>query len=97
MDQGFGLLAHSPYTGLTYAVDVSDADAVSQWLDNQRSEPPADHYQYSVGAGWTVPHGKSRQHMPQLLPDPGYMAHITHAAPAHSHQLAYHRTLPPRL
>jgi sulfatase maturation enzyme AslB (radical SAM superfamily) len=69
MDQGFGLLAHSPYTGLTYAIDPSDADAVSQWLDNQRSEPPAEHYQYSLGAGWAVPLEKSKQHMPQLLPD----------------------------
>jgi len=68
MDQGFGLLAHSPYTGLTYAIDPSDADGVSQWLKNQRSEPPADHYQYSLGAGWAVPLEKSRQPVPQLLP-----------------------------
>lgn len=51
MDQGFGLLAHSLYPGLTYAIDPSDADGVSQWLNNQCSEPPAEHYQYSLGAG----------------------------------------------
>jgi MoaA/NifB/PqqE/SkfB family radical SAM enzyme len=69
MDPGFGLLAHSPYTGLTYAIDVSDADAVSQWLNNKSSEPPADHYQYTLGAGWAVSLEKSRQHIPQLLPN----------------------------
>lgn len=69
MDQGFGLLAYSPYTGLTYAIDPSDADGVSQWLNDQRSEPPAEHYQYSLGAGWAVPLEKSSQRMPQLLPD----------------------------
>jgi hypothetical protein len=61
MDPGFGLLAYSPYTGLTYAIDVSDADAVSEWLNNQSSAPPADHYKYSLGAGWTVPLEKSKQ------------------------------------
>jgi sulfatase maturation enzyme AslB (radical SAM superfamily) len=71
MDEGFGLLAHSPYTGLTYAIDPSDADGVSQWLNNNSSEPPADHYKYSLGAGWAVPLEKSRQHVPQLLPDRG--------------------------
>ena len=50
MDEGFGLLAHSPYTGLTYAIGPSDADRVSQWLNNNSSEPPADHYKYSLEA-----------------------------------------------
>ena len=71
MDEGFGLLAHSPYTGLTYAIDPLDADGISQWLNNNSSEPPADHYKYSLGAGWAVPLEKSRQHVPQLLPDRG--------------------------
>jgi hypothetical protein len=44
MDPGFGLLAHSPYTGLTYAIDVSDADAVTQWLNKQSPEPLVDRY-----------------------------------------------------
>jgi sulfatase maturation enzyme AslB (radical SAM superfamily) len=69
MDPGFGLLVHSPYTGLTYAIDSSDADAVSQWLNNQCCDPPADHYNFSLGAGWAVPLEKSIQHVPQLLPD----------------------------
>ena len=68
MDEGFGLLAHSPYTGLTYAIDPLDADGISQWLNNNSSEPPANHYKYSLGAGWAVPLEKSRQHVPQLLP-----------------------------
>ena len=53
-DQGFGLLAYSPYTGLSYAIHPSDVEAVLKWLEAPRSKPPSDQYKLSLGASWAI-------------------------------------------
>jgi sulfatase maturation enzyme AslB (radical SAM superfamily) len=68
LDPEIGLLAHSPFTGLTYAIHRSDSPSAHKWLNSPRSKPPSDLYRSSIGAGWAVPIEESRHPIPHLLP-----------------------------
>jgi sulfatase maturation enzyme AslB (radical SAM superfamily) len=68
-DEGCGLLAHSPFTGLTYGVSSSETARVATWLDRKIEEAPSDLYRLSLGAGWAIPLDQSQHPIPHLLPD----------------------------
>lgn len=52
-DENVGLFAYSPYTGLTYAIQESDAEAVYKWL-NKKTKQVSDNYKKTLGAGWAT-------------------------------------------
>jgi MoaA/NifB/PqqE/SkfB family radical SAM enzyme len=68
-DPGFGLLAHSPYTGLTYAIHPSDIETVNKWLNSPSSQPPSEIYKFSLGADWAICVEEAKHPIPHLLPD----------------------------
>ncbi|HXQ33100.1 MAG TPA: radical SAM protein [Anaerolineales bacterium] len=67
-DPTIGLLVHSPFTGLTYAVHDSDARLIRKWLDSPTSTPPSDLYRLSMGAGWAAGADEAKHPTPHLLP-----------------------------
>jgi MoaA/NifB/PqqE/SkfB family radical SAM enzyme len=69
-DTSIGLLAHSPFTGLTYAVHPSDEERVLKWLKGSGVESPSDSYKYSLGVGWAISKEEARHIGPHLLPTP---------------------------
>jgi MoaA/NifB/PqqE/SkfB family radical SAM enzyme len=69
-DTNIGLLAHSPFTGLNYAVHSSCEKPVLRWLERRGSEAPGDDFKYSLGAGWAIDKEKARHFGPHLLPSP---------------------------
>lgn len=68
-DRDFGLLVYSPFTGLTYAVSLSDARAVTNWLNTPGTEPPTTFYKLSIGAEWAVSREEAKHPIPHLLPN----------------------------
>src|SRR5687768_6003213 len=67
-DSAIGLLVHSPFTGLTYAVHASDSRPVRKWLNSPNSQAPSDLYRFSIGAGWASTLDDAKHPIPHLLP-----------------------------
>lgn len=69
-DTNIGLLAHSPFTGLNYAVHSSSERPVLRWLEGKSSEAPGNDFKFSLGAGWAIDKENARHFGPHLLPSP---------------------------
>jgi MoaA/NifB/PqqE/SkfB family radical SAM enzyme len=69
-DANIGLLVHSPFTGLNYAVHSSYQRLVLKWLDQRTTQAPSDAFKYSLGAGWAIDKSEAKHISPQLLPSP---------------------------
>lgn len=67
-DTNIGLLAHSPFTGLNYAVHASARRAVLKWLERKSVDAPEEIYKYTLGSGWAVDKDSARHSGPHLLP-----------------------------
>jgi MoaA/NifB/PqqE/SkfB family radical SAM enzyme len=67
-DRNIGLLVHSPFTGLNYAVHQSYQDSTLRWLEKRTGQAPSDAFRFTLGAGWAIDKSEAR-HTPQhLLP-----------------------------
>jgi sulfatase maturation enzyme AslB (radical SAM superfamily) len=75
-DRAIGMLVHSPFTGLTYAVHDSDSHQVSKWINSSKASAPSDVYQSSMGAGWAVPIENAKHPTSHLLPHPSLWSSI---------------------
>jgi len=68
-DEGIGLLAYSPYTGLSYAVPEGDAEKVLKWLALRGKVELPIAYERTLGVGWKTPFHRAKHTIPHLLPD----------------------------
>jgi MoaA/NifB/PqqE/SkfB family radical SAM enzyme len=54
LDSDFGLIAYSPYTGLSYAIHPTDVVLATKWLDSTKPPAPSVTYRDSLGIGWDL-------------------------------------------
>jgi MoaA/NifB/PqqE/SkfB family radical SAM enzyme len=69
-DPALGLVAYNPFSGLFYACNHKDRDALLLWLNKRTEKPPSPIYKKTLGIGWSIDDKEAEYPVPHLLPRP---------------------------
>src|SRR6185503_19356587 len=67
-DTNIGLVAHSAFTGLNYAIHRSAEKSILRWLEKKCLEVP-EKVLYTLGSGWAIAEDFAKHSEPHLLPE----------------------------
>jgi hypothetical protein len=77
-DAHLGFIVFSTHTGLVFACQAADGEALLKWLDRKSSEAPSPEYKKALGPGWAISLRDADYPSKHLLPSAGAGWSILH-------------------